>query len=326
MSPATPTSVFIALLLAGLLGMIGQGVRVLAGMKKMNDDASGQSASSADVFVAARLVVSLLIGFVAGVAAVLALGLSRILAIGAGDVDLLLGIAAAGYAGTDFIEAFVPTITGKTLPKLVQGQGPSAQQQSLAAQAVSGAPLFQPAIVGVPNAKYGVVFDSLVPNGFFSADPDDYSVHRSIRTNNPGALNFSSWQKRRLGFVAITQPDNSPDHNITTIYRTPEHGVAAWYHLLAVLYAFPGGMLTLQELAARYAGGNPAAIQAYINGWSHWLNPPVAHSTPISVNDPNAMLTLAKAMFAHEAGSATPLRDDQIAFAIERERAGNLPA
>ncbi len=69
--PASPASVLMALVLAGLLGMLGQGVRALAGLKKMNDDAGKQDADSADLFIASRLIVSLLIGFLAGVAAAL---------------------------------------------------------------------------------------------------------------------------------------------------------------------------------------------------------------------------------------------------------------
>jgi hypothetical protein len=38
------------------------------------------------------------------------------------------------------------------------------------------------------------------------------------------------------------------------------------------------------------------------------------------------MLSLAKAMFSHEAGMATPVHDDQIAFALDREQSGTLPA
>ena len=127
--------------------------------------------------------------------------------------------------------------------------------------------------------------------------------------------------------MAVTQPDNSPNHNVTTIYRTPEHGVGAWYHLLARLYNFPAGNFTLNELAARYAGSNnPSAISAYISGWNRWLSPSIAPSTQISVSDSGALLILARAMFSHEAGRTTPLHDDQITFAIEREKAGTLPA
>ena len=64
-------------------------------------------------------------------------------------------------------------------------------------------------------------YGSLVPGGFFSADPEDMHVPRSVRTNNPGALNISAWQKERRGFVGVTPPDSAG--NKTTIYRTPEH-------------------------------------------------------------------------------------------------------
>ena len=294
----------------------------------MNADAAAQNLSATDVFMASRLIMSLLIGFMAGVAAGLALGLAKILAIGAADIDVLLGIAAAGYAGTDFVEAFAPTITGRaplTSPKLqpaaLAPAIPSpALVQTFATPATQTAP-------GMLNPKYGVTFGSLVPGGFFSGDPDDLNVHRSIRTNNPGALNFTSWQKSRLGYVGTTQPDNSPDHNITTIYRTPEHGVAAWYHLLAVRYNFPAGNFTLHDLATRYSGGgNANAINAYIAGWNRFLNPPIAPNTLLAVNNPAVMLALAKAMFSHEAGVETPLHDDQITFAITREQAATLPA
>ena len=59
---------------------------------------------------------------------------------------------------------------------------------------------------GVYNDRYGVFFDTLTSGGFFSHDPDDLGVKRSIRTNNPGALNFSAWQKSLPGYVAVTPP------------------------------------------------------------------------------------------------------------------------
>lgn len=200
--PANAANILVALLLAGLLGTLGQGVRAVAGLKKMNADAAAQNLSATDVFMASRLIMSLLIGFMAGVAAGLALGLAKILAIGAADIDVLLGIAAAGYAGTDFVEAFAPTITGRaplTSPKLqpaaLAPAIPSpALVQTFATPATQTAP-------GMLNPKYGVTFGSLVPGGFFSGDPDDLNVHRSIRTNNPGALNFTSWQKAGWGML-----------------------------------------------------------------------------------------------------------------------------
>jgi hypothetical protein len=330
MPSGNPTSILMALLLAGLLGTLGQGVRALAGLKKMNDDASAQTANSTDLFIASRLIVSLLIGFLAGVAAGLALGLDKLLGMNSSNLELMLGISAAGYAGADFIEAFAPTIVKRAQTALpVQMRGENIQARNTQSGPIASQPQIGPALVpaGVLNTKYGVVFASLVTNGFFSADPDDPRVRRSIRTNNPGALNFSDWQMRRLGFVGVSQPDNSPDANVTTIYRTPEHGIAAWYHLVVKGYQFPGGNFSLDDLAKRYAGSNnTAAIPGYVAGWNKWLNPPLPPTTSISVDNLASMRNLAKAMFSHEAGMATPLHDDQIDYALQQERAGTLPA
>lgn len=94
------------LILAGFLGMVGQGARAIVGLKKMNDEAQASGASAQDLFIASRLVVSLIVGFIAGVIAAFCLGISKLLSIKDDDTQLMLGIAAAGYAGTDFIEAF----------------------------------------------------------------------------------------------------------------------------------------------------------------------------------------------------------------------------
>ena len=83
----------------------------------------------------------------------------------------------------------------------------------------------------------------------------------------------------------------------------------------------------MNDLALRYAGSNnPARIHAYITGWNIWLDPQIDPSMPLSVSDSTFMLNLGKAMFSHEAGIQTPLHDDQITFAIEREIEGTLPA
>lgn len=98
--PGQPLEV---LVFCGLLGAVGQFVRAIGGLNKMYVDASANNVSSADLFVASRLVFSLLIGFVAGVLAGIATGL-----IAAGqiptDATTMFGIAASGYAGVDFIE------------------------------------------------------------------------------------------------------------------------------------------------------------------------------------------------------------------------------
>src|ERR687886_297922 len=102
------------LLLCGLLGLIGQGVRVIVGLKKLREEATSvaDSASAAELSVSAtpkaaynqlfdakELWLSLFIGFVAGC---LASFVSDKLDLGSTEVRL--GIMAAGYAGTDFIE------------------------------------------------------------------------------------------------------------------------------------------------------------------------------------------------------------------------------
>jgi putative chitinase len=96
-----------ALVLGGLMGVVGQGARAIVGLKKLNDENAAKAPNEQDAFIASRLLVSLFIGFVAGVVAAIALGLDKIANIALGDLQILLGIAAAGYAGTDVIEAFL---------------------------------------------------------------------------------------------------------------------------------------------------------------------------------------------------------------------------
>jgi hypothetical protein len=87
------------IVLCGIMGLVGQGIRAAVGLKSaatLNASEAGQQT----VFNAAYLFVSLMIGFITGVLAGLALnpGLAAM------DPKTLLGILAAGYAGTDFIE------------------------------------------------------------------------------------------------------------------------------------------------------------------------------------------------------------------------------
>jgi hypothetical protein len=94
--------------LGGLGGMLGQGARTIIGFKKLNDASSGGAAVS-DMIAADRLVVSLVIGFIAGALAAIttihtpeelqAVGLQQVLA-----------FAGAGYAGADFIEGLISRV------------------------------------------------------------------------------------------------------------------------------------------------------------------------------------------------------------------------
>lgn len=188
-------------------------------------------------------------------------------------------------------------------------------------ESLSGKSVSMPT-TGTYNEKYHVYFTSLVAGGFYAADPDDLNVDRSVRSNNPGALNISTWQRSRPGYVGTTFPDSAG--NVITIYRTPEHGVAAWYCLISKRYGLTE--FTLTELARRYAGGGAAqnAITDYVAGWSRGND--LAGMT-LSIDDDDMMLALGKAMFRHERrrASPTPLIDEQILYGIHAERSGSLP-
>jgi hypothetical protein len=93
------------LMLGGLMGLFGQGIRTIAGFRSSLDKASTQDATQDDIFRAARIVVSLFVGFLAGIAGTFVIGIREVAAAN-GDIQLLLGLAAAGYAGTDFLEGF----------------------------------------------------------------------------------------------------------------------------------------------------------------------------------------------------------------------------
>lgn len=118
---ATNESILISLLLAGLLGLIGQSIRVIVGLKKLREEAAAEAQEKAvdgapdgvspskaqakaaynELFDARKLWLSLFIGFIAGCLA----GLAGDYASGATfSREAQLAIVAAGYAGTDFIE------------------------------------------------------------------------------------------------------------------------------------------------------------------------------------------------------------------------------
>jgi len=87
-----------------LLGAAGQGARAIVGLKKTSDEAKAKNTSFATQFDAGQLLVSLLIGAIAGLFAALAMWTKM------GNLEsreTLLALVAAGYAGADFIEGFM---------------------------------------------------------------------------------------------------------------------------------------------------------------------------------------------------------------------------
>jgi hypothetical protein len=101
----TAQALIMHLLAGGMLGMLGQSIRVVVGLKKANDFSSAANSSLREEFDLGRLLISLLIGFTAGGLAVLGTSLNDpTFAFTSGTVT---AIVTAGYAGTDFIEAFM---------------------------------------------------------------------------------------------------------------------------------------------------------------------------------------------------------------------------
>ncbi len=91
------------LLVGGLFGALGQLIRIVVGMKKLNDKALHQKQSFGEAFNTSTLFLSILIGFVAGALGILPAKVN----LGAMSSDQILLLIGIGYAGADFIEGFI---------------------------------------------------------------------------------------------------------------------------------------------------------------------------------------------------------------------------
>ncbi|MGI9378622.1 MAG: hypothetical protein ACR2OW_03145 [Methyloligellaceae bacterium] len=173
-------------------------------------------------------------------------------------------------------------------------------------------------ISAAENARYETRFYSRIKGGYYSNDPNARGISKSVRTNNPGALNFSGWQKRIKDFVGLTRADRWG--NRTTIYATPESGVAAWLHLIRYRYKNGrSGALKITDLARHYAGGRKVSeksVEKYIRGWTRWSEGNINEQSVVRLDDCHHLLRLARAVFAHEAGHISPLNDSQIFYGI----------
>jgi hypothetical protein len=89
------------IIVGAFLGAIGQSIRVIIGVKKENERIANRKKEMKDWLDLKRLLVSLIIGAIAGC-------LGAILLLGAAvNKEFLLGLVAIGYAGTDFIEGIM---------------------------------------------------------------------------------------------------------------------------------------------------------------------------------------------------------------------------
>jgi len=101
------TETLLQLLIGGLLGLVGQGLRVIVGLKKMQDQASQTGTTVKDEFVTSTFFTSLLIGFVAGVLAMVSISSFKADFFEQNTKSTIMTLIAGGYAGTDFIEGFI---------------------------------------------------------------------------------------------------------------------------------------------------------------------------------------------------------------------------
>jgi hypothetical protein len=141
-------TILLALLLCGLLGVLGQGVRAIVGLKNAGSLNSTTPTEQAE-FSLAYLVLSLMIGFIAGILAGIALNLETIIAVDPSNWKLLLGIAGSGYIGADFIENTMSVVIPGT--KAARAGPPSSPVSAPPAQAPLPPPPATPAHALAPT-------------------------------------------------------------------------------------------------------------------------------------------------------------------------------
>ncbi|MFA6114426.1 MAG: hypothetical protein WC729_10545 [Sphingomonas sp.] len=89
--------------LGGAMGALGQGIRAIVGIKKLNDAANGTPASTSDLIEPSRIWISFGIGFIAGALAAVSL-ITDLAHVSSQQIFMLM---AAGYSGADFVEGFM---------------------------------------------------------------------------------------------------------------------------------------------------------------------------------------------------------------------------
>jgi len=94
------------ILLGAVLGLIGQGIRVIIGLTKLKKESTDQAAFN-ESFDIKELLLSLLIGAIAGILGVLSITTAKP---DSKLSDLTLQLIAIGYAGTDFIQGVLKQV------------------------------------------------------------------------------------------------------------------------------------------------------------------------------------------------------------------------
>lgn len=120
-----------ALVICGVMGVLGQGVRAVVGLKNAGA-LNSSSPNPQSAFSAAYFGLSLMIGFIAGVLAGISIGLSNFVTIDPNNLKVLLGVAASGYLGADFVENAMSIV-------IPAGPAPAAQPAAAPDGAVTSA-------------------------------------------------------------------------------------------------------------------------------------------------------------------------------------------
>lgn len=95
-----------SLCVGGLLGLAGQAIRAVVGIKKTFDNPEVTVKNFSENFEGKRFFISLLIGFTAGMLTILLVDHTQYKEAMPPN-EIISGIIAAGYSGTDFIEGFI---------------------------------------------------------------------------------------------------------------------------------------------------------------------------------------------------------------------------
>lgn len=134
----TPEQVIEKILLGGLLGLLGQGIRMAVGLKKLSD--TNALKEKKEDLNTTRLLVSLFIGFVAGALYVLVNGFTDQPDVENGEYignQFIFTVIAAGYAGSDFIEGLFNTYIAKKPTIHSEGDSGMGKDNSLLQQDAS---------------------------------------------------------------------------------------------------------------------------------------------------------------------------------------------
>jgi hypothetical protein len=105
-SPLPTSEILNTLLLGGLLGAVGQGIRAIVGIKKMREETIALEGTP-QLLDSKRLLGTLIMGFVAGLLATLPFFDSKFTSHSDWSQQMILTLIAAGYSGVDFIEGFL---------------------------------------------------------------------------------------------------------------------------------------------------------------------------------------------------------------------------